>query len=376
MAEVISAVNAANVPVIAADIPTGVNPDTGAVSGVAVRGTMTLAFGFAKVGDVVYPGAGHAGKLEVAPLGIPRSLAAHVRLAVTGSDEVASMLPRRLADSNKGTYGRVLVVGGSRDYPSAPGLTSIAALRAGAGLAEAAVLPLSQQVIAAHALEPIYLLMPEEDGHVAAGSSANLAPGLGGADCLVAGPGLGRSAEAVSLIHDILAFPRDIFSGPMLIDADGLNALSRLDDWWEGRHDLVLTPHPGEMARLTRLTIDQVQADRIGVARTYAARWNAVVVLKGAGTVVARPDGQARINPTGGPNLATGGTGDVLSGIVGGLLAQGTDRWAATVAGTYLHGLAGDRLAQRHGDSGTLAGDLLSEIPLARRALLDRGDDS
>lgn len=374
LAEIITVVNESGAPVLAADIPTGVNPDTGAVPAAAIHVTRTLAFGFAKVGDVVYPGAGYAGHLQVASLGIPDELAASIRLQVTSSAEAAACLPRRSLDSNKGTYGRVVVVGGSVDFPGAPGLSAIAALRAGAGLAHAAVLRESAQVIASHALEPVYSVLPEEQGHIAGSALPDIANALERADAAVVGPGLGSSEGIVSLvrgIHGLLVERRTI---PAVIDADGLNALARIPHWWSGSLPLVVTPHPGEMARLTGRTIPEVQADRVGIAREFAARWEAVVVLKGAGTVVAEPGGRAWINPSGGPNLATGGTGDVLSGIVGSLLAQGRAPADAALAGVYLHGLAGDLLARRHGSAGTLAGDLLAEIPVARVALQQEGE--
>lgn len=373
LAEIVEAVNATGLPVLSTDIATGVSPDTGAVPGVAVRATQTLAFGFAKVGNVVFPGAGYTGKLRVATLGISPSFADSVRLAVTSEGDIRKILPTRSANSSKGTYGRVLVVGGSHAYPSAPGLASIAALRAGAGLAQAAVPSLSQLVIAAHALEPIYSVLPEEDGQVSEQASPIIDRDLDRADALVFGPGLGNDEAVLTLTSHLLESLRTRASTPAVIDADGLNALARLGTWWGEPIPLVLTPHPGEMSRLTGLTIDEVQSDRVGVARKFAATWGAVVVLKGAGTAIARPDGLARINPTGGPNLATGGTGDVLSGVIGGLLAQRLAPWDAAVAGVYLHGLAGDRLAWTEGDAGTLAGDLLLEIPRARHALLYGG---
>lgn len=373
LAEIIDEVNSADAPVLAADIPTGVNPDTGAVPTVALQADRTVAFGFAKVGDVVYPGAQYAGLLSVAPLGIDPQSAAGVNLEVTNQSEVAAMLPRRNLNSNKGTYGRTLVVGGSRDFPSAPGLSSIAALRAGSGLAHAAVLEISQRVIAAHALEPIYTVLPEDDGRISARASPSIQAVLPSCDAVVFGPGMGSGEGILQLTRDILKMLRTSESPPAVVDADGLNALSRLPEWWKDAPALVATPHPGEMARLTGLPISEIQSDRVGIARRYAARWQSIVVLKGAGTVIAHPDGRARINPTGGPNLATGGTGDVLSGTIGGLIAQRLSLWDASVAGTYLHGMAGDMLAQELGDAGTLAGDLLRQIPRARSAL-SRGE--
>jgi NAD(P)H-hydrate epimerase len=248
-------------------------------------------------------------------------------------------------------------------------LSSIAALRAGAGLAEAAVLPLSQQVIAAHALEPIYTVLPDDDGHIAVEAAAVIRSVLPSSDAAVFGPGMGVTDATLHVTRELLSELRNADTKPAVIDADGLNALSRLPGWWTDLPTLVLTPHPGEMSRLTSLSIAEIQSDRVAVARRFAAEWRSIVVLKGAGTVIAHPDGRARINPTGGPNLATGGTGDVLSGIIGGLLAQRLTPWDAAVAGVFLHGLAGDRVAGRLGDAGTLAGDLLHEIPKARAAL-------
>jgi NAD(P)H-hydrate epimerase len=374
LAQIIETVNKADVPVVAADIPSGVNPDTGAVDTVAVRAHRTVAFGFAKVGDVVYPGAQYTGELEVASLGIPDELASEIRLQLTDRGDAAHMLPRRPLDSNKGTYGRVLVVGGSHNFPSAPGLSSIAALRSGAGLAEAAVLPLSQQIIAAHALEPIYSLLPGEDGFISPDAVSAIRAALQRADAAVVGPGLGSSSQLPQLMRDTLRVLGEGEGVPAVIDADGLNGLARLGEWWTDAPRLILTPHPGEMARLSGKSIAEIQRDRVGTARSYSALWGAVVVLKGAGTVIAFPEGDAWINPTGGPNLATGGTGDVLSGVIAGLLAQGADQREAAISGVYLHGLAGDRLAEGQGDAGTLASDLLTEIPRARQALQRGGE--
>lgn len=369
LADVIRAVNDARVPVLAADIPTGVDPDTGAVLTVATRAERTLTFGFPKVGTVVYPGAEYAGCVEVVSLGIASDYASDIALELTSRPEVAQMLPRRVPDSNKGTYGTVLVIGGSTDFPGAPGLTSIAALRAGAGLAHAVVLPLSQRVIAAHALEPVYSVVEAEGSRLGPGALPAITKALSGCDSVVMGPGMGVSDGTGQVTQQVVLMLRGAGSISGVVDADALNVLAKVPEWWTRAPELVLTPHPGEMSRLTGRTISDVQSDRVGIAREFAALWGSVVVLKGARTVIADPEGRTRINPTGGPNLATAGTGDVLSGIIGGLLAQKMSPWESAVSGVYIHGLAGDRLMQTQGDAGTLAGDLLNHIPRARVAV-------
>jgi NAD(P)H-hydrate epimerase len=356
---------------IAVDIPTGVNADTGAIPGDAFRADETLCMGFLKYGAVLHPGAEYAGRAVAVDVGIPAHLADHVKVFVPTDEFVARLLPRRPAASNKGRSGRLLVIGGSLNYLGAPALVSLAAYRAGAGLVEAAVPRLVQQSVATHVLEAIFRPLPEAEGRISLDALTDIFEGVGLAKAVVYGPGMGLSEETVAVTQRFLA----LVAGegkPTLIDADGLNALATTPEWWSVAADLILTPHPGEMARLTGLPIDQVQADRPGIARRHAAKWKKIVVLKGAATVAAAPDGTAAINPTGGPNLATAGTGDVLSGIIGGLLAQGCTSFDAAVAGAYLHGRVGDLLRAELGDAGTLAGDLAARLPSARMAILNQ----
>lgn len=356
---------------IAVDIPTGVDADTGAVLGPAFRADLTLCMGLLKVGAMVYPGAGHAGRADVVEMGIPDDLTADVGLLVPDARDIAAMLPARGPNSNKGTYGRVLIVGGSADFLGAPGLVSIAALRSGAGLAEVASIPDVCRNVASHALEPIYLPLTERDGHVARDAAGTIRSALPKVSSVVYGPGLGASEDVLALTTEVLAMLQSADAPPAVIDADGLNALSKIPEWWKRDVRLVLTPHPGEMSRLTGISTADIQKERLSIAATHATAWQKSVVLKGAGTLVVDPNGMVAINTTGSGNLATGGTGDVLSGIIGGLLAQGLDPWRAAIAGTYLHGKAGDMVAAQSGLSGTLASDLLQRIPLARKAILE-----
>lgn len=355
---------------LAVDIPTGVNADTGAILGTAFHADATLCMGFLKCGCVVYPGAEPAGAARVVDLDIPAELAAGVKSELPASADIARLIPVRSRNSNKGTFGRVAVVGGSRDFMGAPALVSIGALRIGAGLVQAATPESVQSNVAAHTLEPIYAPLPETDGKISARALPILDRVVENADSVVFGPGMGQGGETLDVAHGLLDLLSTEKSPPAVIDADGLNALSRLPDWWDRQARLVLTPHPGEMSRLSGVPVAEIQTNRLEVARRFAAIWGVVLVLKGAGTVIAEPGGRASVNPTGGPNLATGGTGDVLSGIIGGLLAEGVSPWNAAVAGTYLHGLAADVLAADHGDAGMLAGDLLPVLPGVRARLL------
>lgn len=264
------------------------------------------------------------------------------------------------------------IIGGSHDYAGAPTLSSLAAYRIGAGLVQIAAPRSVQPIIAAHVIEAIFQPQPEREGRLSCEGAGALLNAIGQATAIVYGPGMGRSSETIELTRRLLSGMTGNQYRGSVIDADGLNALAKIPEWWAlAPPNLVLTPHPGEMARLTKTAVKDVQSDRIGVALEHAALWNAVVVLKGSGTVVASPDGRAVVNPTGGPNLATAGTGDVLSGSIGGLLAQGCSPWNAAVAGVYIHGLAGDRLRAEHGSAGTLASDLLAQLPIARRQILD-----
>jgi NAD(P)H-hydrate epimerase len=355
---------------IAVDMATGVNADTGTVPGQAFRATETLAMGYLKCGNVLYPGAEYAGHARVIDIGVPDDLAGQVRVSAHTVAEIARLLPRRGLDSNKGTYGRLLLVGGCHTFLGAPAMSALAAYRAGAGLVEIATTRFVQQSVAAHALEPVFLPLPEAGGYLASESVDAIAGALGRATALVFGPGMGLTDGTVEVTREVLsALPGTGIRGAV-VDADGLNALAKLPDWWKTEAPLILTPHPGEMGRLTGLSTNRVQADRLAVARRYAFEWGKVVVLKGAGTVVASPSGDAAINLTGGPNLATAGTGDVLSGTIGGLVAQGCQPFVAAVAGVYLHGRAGDILRAEHGDAGTIASDLVSALPGARQSIL------
>jgi ADP-dependent NAD(P)H-hydrate dehydratase / NAD(P)H-hydrate epimerase len=355
---------------LATDMPTGVDTDTGAILGEAFRADGTLCMGFAKLGAVVYPGSSYAGSLYLTDAGIPAELGNSVLQSLTDPQEAASLLPQRTVDANKGSSGRVLVVSGSHDFTGAPVLVSLAAYRAGAGLVELAIPDQIKSSVASHALEPIYLPLADVDGKLGSDSLGPIGDALSRAKALVLGSGMGLSDATIALIRGVLDLLRRSSHPPAVIDADGLNALVKIPSWHHGLSDVVLTPHPGEMSRLTGMAIDDIQHDRAGVARQYAGEWGATVVLKGARTVVASPDGEIAINFSGGPNLATAGTGDVLTGVIGGLLAQGCSPWDAARCGAFLHGCAGDLWRAQHGDVGMLASDLWPLLPIARKSIL------
>lgn len=358
---------------VAVDVPTGVGADTGVVWNQAFRADVTVCMGFLKRGLLLHPGSDYCGQIRLIDLGFPPTAATSIALSVPAASDIAGMIPVRQPDSNKGSGGRVLVIAGSRDYAGAPVLASMAAYRIGAGLVQVAVTSSVQAAVAAHALEPIYLSLPEQDGRVSPDSLSLIARALPSARAVVLGPGLGLSSETISFVSSLVLDTKELERKPVVVDADGLNALSQIPEWWRSKASIVVTPHPGEMSRLTELKVEAIQADRVNIALRYAAEWGHVVVLKGAGTVVAAPDGTASINPTGGPNLATAGTGDVLSGVIGGLLAQGCSPFGAAVCGAYLHGMAGDILREEYGDAGTIASDLHGVLPVARLSTLREG---
>jgi hydroxyethylthiazole kinase-like uncharacterized protein yjeF len=283
----------------------------------------------------------------------------------------AVVLPERPRDAHKGTFGTVVVLAGSLGFTGAAYLSSTAAARTGAGLVRLLVANTIYPILAAKCTEvmatPVQEVAPGAVGHAAYDSVRRQ---LAAAEVGVIGPGLGRDRSTWRLVLDLVHH----VTCPLVLDADALNALA---DAPRSKSKLgknrVLTPHPGEMARLTGKTVEAIAADRVGAARKAAKEWGAVVVLKGARTVVAHPDGRCSEDPHEVPALATGGTGDVLSGVIGGLIAQGSDPYAAAVTGVYIHGAAGRRLSQRLGESGLLASDLLLEIPLVMNVLRQGG---
>ncbi|MDK2854889.1 MAG: ADP-dependent NAD(P)H-hydrate dehydratase / NAD(P)H-hydrate epimerase [Bacillota bacterium] len=374
LAAAIAAINRGGVPVVAVDLPSGLDADTGEVLGPAVRASYTVTLGRPKVGLLTYPGAELVGKLYVADIGIPALAYPEEAPAVLllEADTVAAWLPAWTPTTHKGERGRVFVVGGSPGLTGAACLAGEAALRAGAGLVTVGVPEGVHDIFEVKLTEVMTTPLPEaEDGTLAASAAATILERAAQADALAVGPGLGRGEELPSLLAELVRESQV----PLVIDADGLNALAgQLGVLGEAAAPLILTPHPGELARLTRSTPAEAQAHRLPLARDLAREWKAVVVLKGARTVIAAPDGTCYINPTGNPGLATGGTGDVLTGVIAALLAQGLEPVQAAAAGVFLHGLAGDLAAERvGGERGLVAGDVLSALPSALAAVL-RGE--
>jgi NAD(P)H-hydrate epimerase len=360
--------------VVAVDIPSGVPSDGGEVGWDAVIADLTVTFAAPKYGHVLPPASDHVGTLVVAEIGIPESAIAQTgpSLWLAEETDVTRAYGQREPGAHKGTFGHVLVAAGSVGKTGAAILASTAALVSGAGLVTAAT-PAPALPLVAHGRPE---LMTEPLPVTAAGAldpeaSERMAVLAKTRDALVLGPGLGQDAAAREFVRDTLRKYR----GAVIVDADGLNALAASDrapraiDVLRREAPAVVTPHPGEMARLVGASTKEVQRRRLETARAFAVESGAVVVLKGQRTVIARPDGAACVNPTGNPGMATGGTGDVLSGIIGALLARGLDAWTAAVAAVYLHGAAGDEAASRRGEESLVAGDLVDSIPAVLRRL-------
>ena len=373
IANVFDKLKARHAPLFAVDVPTGVDADSGTADRHAAGADVTFALGFSKIGLHLLPGSALAGQVEVLDIGLDAEMGADIKTQLLTPEWARAALPERPAESNKGTFGRVLVVAGSTSYTGAATLTSLGALRGGAGLVTLASIPAVRAAVASQLPEPTYLPLPEGEGAIDGSAGDAIARALEGYAALIIGPGLSMAPGAQAVVRGVLTAPA-ASSLPAVIDADGLNALSRLQGWQEelkGR--AVLTPHPGELARLMGTTTADVQRERLAAARRCAAEWRQTVVLKGAHTIVARPDGEALISPFANALLATAGTGDVLAGAIGGLLAQGLEPFEAAALGVYLHGAAGELYADDYGPSGLLASELGAGIARVA-ARLRRGE--
>jgi len=364
--------------VVAVDLPTGVDADSGAVARRAVRADLTVTFGAPKRGHLLYPGRAFAGALEIVDIGLvagdgdergfPFTLA-------TDAD-VAELLPQRDPRAHKGTVGRVLIAGGSPGLTGAVTLAARAATRSGAGYVQCAVPAGLNDILEAKLTEEMTLPMPQGEGRTLAPAAAEaILAHAAGVDVLVVGSGMSRDPGAAELARRLVAAS----PCPVVLDADGLNAFA-------GRADAlaaapaaaprVLTPHLGEMARLTGLATDDIESRRLDACREWALKWGCVVVLKGAPTVTAGPDGRATVNPSGNPGMATAGMGDVLTGVVAALLAQGLAPWDAARAAVYAHGLAGDECARAIGPVGFGAGDAAEALPRVFARLMRLRDET
>ncbi|MBK7127470.1 MAG: NAD(P)H-hydrate dehydratase [Dehalococcoidia bacterium] len=349
---------------VAVDLPTGVNADSGAVDAHTVEPDMTVTFGLPKVGMYQAPASAVLGKVQVIDIGIPKAAQEAVKLELLTSRWVRLNLPKRPEDANKGTFGKVLVVGGSRRYAGAVQLAAVSAYRSGAGLVTVAAPERVAGLVAGAAPEVTWLPQPETPSGGLPGETAiALRDEWLQFSAAVVGPGLGDDAEIRAFIWASLPDLQDAANG-VVIDADALNALASLPDG-PGRvpPNAVLTPHPGELARLMQTTVADVQSRRLAIAGEAAAKYGCTVVLKGAHSVIATADGRTSLSPFANPLLATAGSGDVLAGVIGGYLAQGAAPFEAACLGVYLHGATGEALSEDYGAAGLLASEIAARLP-------------
>ncbi len=374
MVDVIALLNSSGANVISVDIPTGISSDTGQVMGIAVRANYTVTFGLPKRGHLLFPGAEYAGRLIIENIGFPDELltSEEIMVEIPEMAWLRSLMPARPRYSHKGDYGHVLIVAGSRGKTGAAMMAAKACMRTGAGLVTIGVPESLTDVIQMRITEEMVLPLPDRgDGTLSSRAHRTILDFLSAkADVLCLGPGIGVSNDTEKLLNELLLS----IERPVVIDADGINSITELKTLREHKAPIVLTPHPGEMLRLIqktglRATISDIEKDRIEKARSFARDNNIIVILKGAPTVTAGPDGWAYINSTGNPGMATAGAGDVLTGIIGALIGQGVEPLKASVLAVYLHGLSGDIASKRVGMQSLIASDIIGAIPEACKCL-------
>lgn len=378
-------------PVVAVDCPSGLETDTGELDLVTIPADVTVTFAAAKYGQLTFPGASAVGDLFVVDIGTPSDLGQHAAITteLATASGVKSLLPERPRNSHKGTYGRAVIIAGSVNYTGAAALAGAAAYRVGAGLVTMAVPQIIYPILASQVPEATWLLLPHDMGALNPAAVGVFKEEVGDVDALLLGPGLGQDDQTADFIRGLLRGERKAkkgsigfvsqqdgeeetaavgqgLPGALVIDADGLNLLAGIEDWWEYLPPrTILTPHPGEMARLTGMDVEDIQANRIDIAREKSAAWDCVVILKGAFTIIADPGGSVAVLPFATDALATAGTGDVLAGSVVGLLAQGVPSFEAAVSAAFLHGLAGEIASEHMPSASVVAGSVLQALPEA-----------
>ncbi len=361
--------NSTNIPIIAIDLPSGLDADYGRIDGACICADLTVTMVLPKRGLLLYPGANFVGELKVADIGIPKSVIEYQQISVNlvQPSFASELLPQRPKDGHKGLFGRVLLVAGSAGLTGASALASQSALRVGAGLVTLGIPKSLNPIMEVKLTEAMTIPLAETEDHTLSIRALNKILLLSEkADVVAIGPGLSRNPETTALVKKLC---REI-NIPKVIDADGLNALSEERDILkELSSNTVLTPHPGEMSRLIDKPISEIQSDRINIALDFAKENGVMLVLKGAPTVIATPNGEAYLNTTGNPGLASGGTGDVLTGVIAGFIAQGLSLKDASILGVFIHGLAGDLVAKEKGIAGMIASDIIENLPIAIKQL-------
>lgn len=358
--------------IVSIDVPSGLNADTGEAPGEVVKADLTATIGMPKTGLLMPKAIPYVGSLEVISIGVPVELTSHYvcnHELITGWD-VRRCLPQRPRNAHKGLYGHALVIGGSIGFAGAPALVARAVARTGAGLVSALVPHPLYSIVASASLEVMtYPATATETGSLSDKDWSHWKKRLLDFDAIIVGPGMTRHADTALWVRNLLNESRR----PLVLDADALNAIADTPTLIaRAKCPVVITPHPGELARLLKCSTDEIQNDREGAARQAALLTQAVVVLKGAGTIVVQKDGPFHINLTGNPGMATGGSGDVLAGIIGGLLAQGITPFDAACSGVFLHGRAGDSAMWKKSQAGLIASDILEEIPTVLREVMAR----
>lgn len=369
-AAVIKCINASPLPVVAVDIPSGLDSDTGIPQGVSVRARLTCTYGLPKFAQVEPQGKEYVGLLEVIDIGIPAEVVERIGVKVEWLDHglVKSLIPERGLASHKGIFGHLLALAGSLGKGGAAVLCGLGAARSGVGLVTIAAPKTINGVVQGALPEAMTEVLSFSQQYLSDTDYEQLLAACHGKGAVAVGPGLGTAEETGQVVRKLYRELRQ----PMVIDADGLNLLAG-EVAVLAAGPRILTPHPGEMSRLAGISTVEIQGKRRAVAADFAKKHGVYLVLKGASTVIAAPDGRLAVNPTGNPGMAAGGVGDVLTGLIGGLLAQGVSPWEAACLGVYVHGLAADRIARAGRPFGFLASELAAEIPAAFQEVLESG---
>jgi len=374
MKDIVEAINSSKIRVISVDIPSGLHADTGQFTGACIKAERTVTMALPKIGHLFFPGKEMSGKVSVVDIGVPEHAVEeeNINLNLITEEEVKEMLPKRPGDTYKGTCGRVVLIAGSTGLTGAASLASLSSLRAGAGMAILGIPQSLNPILEIKLTEVMTKPLPDvrKKGALALRGLGEIKELLKWGDCCALGPGLGQHFETIELVRRLVSK----INMPTVIDADGLNAIAKdVSILKECQAPLILTPHIGELSRLNGVPIGEISKDRIKYASDFAKEYNCVLVFKGAPTIISEPSGQTYVNPTGNAGMATAGSGDVLTGIIVGLLAQmlllrkGEDvrkiLLDSACAGVYIHGLSGDLAKEEKGEMGMIAGDMMEKIP-------------